>query len=118
MGKLALGSLVVAAGLASPLTSRVTLGTATIRLEEATFASVAKKLGPAPITHVGDAGGSRYQACYAASQPRPARYYLESGEMGGGDHVMQVDAVAPGVATAAEDPVIATSCRALLPGTR
>jgi hypothetical protein len=117
MDKLALGSLFVVAGLASPLTSRVILGSATIRLEETTFASVARKLGEASIIHVGDAGGSRYQACYAASGPVPARYYLESGEMGGGDRVMQVDAVGVDVATAAEDPVIATNCRALLPGT-
>ena len=38
--------------------------------------------------------------------------------MDGGDRVMQVGAVAEGVATAAEDPVIASTCRALFPGTR
>ena len=117
MDRLAVRSLLVVSWLASPLTSRVTLGSATIRLEETTFASVARKLGDASIMHVGDAGGSRYQACYAANGTAPARYYLESGEMGGGDRVMQVDAVGVDVATAAEDPIIATHCRTLLPGT-
>lgn len=111
-----LGALLAAAGAASPITSRVRIGTATIRLEETTFDRVARQLGPTPIAHVGDAGGSRYQACYAASGPAPARYYLESGEMGGGDHIIQVDAVGAGVASAAPDPVIASQCRSLLPG--
>lgn len=118
MGKLALSSLLMAAAMMSPITTRASLGIATITLEKTTFHDVARTLGSAPIAHVGDAGGSRYQACYRADGPTPATYYLESGEMGSGTRVMQVGGVGPGAATAAEDPVIATRCRALVSGAR
>jgi hypothetical protein len=116
MVKSVLGSLLVAMAAVSPLVARVTIGPATIALEETTFATVAKQLGVAPIIRTGDAGGSRAQACYATSGPRQTVYYLESGEMGGGERIMQVDVVGVGAATAAEDSIIATHCRTLAPG--
>jgi hypothetical protein len=118
MVKAVLGCLFVAVAAGSPLVGRVTIGPATIALEETTFAAVAKQLGEAPITRLGDAGGSRAQACYETSGPRQTIYYLESGEMGGGERIMQVDAVSVGTVTAAEDSIIATHCRALASGTR
>ncbi|MEP6729195.1 MAG: hypothetical protein ABJE10_01090 [bacterium] len=113
----ALGYALVTAAVVSPLVAHVTIGPATIALEETTFAAVAKQLGEAPIVRAGDAGGGRAQTCYATSGPRPTVYYLESGEMGGGERIMQVDAVSAGTATAAEDSIIATRCHTLAPGT-
>jgi hypothetical protein len=118
MVKPVLGCLLVAAAAGSPLVARVTIGPATIALEETTFAAVAQQLGEAPITRAGDAGGSRAQACYATIGPRQTIYYLESGEMGGGERIMQVDAVGVGTATAAEDAIIATHCRTLASGAK
>jgi hypothetical protein len=114
--KTGLGYLLIAVAGVSPLVARVTIGPATITLEETTFAAVAKQLGEAPISRAGDAGDSRAQACYATRGPRQVIYYLESGEMGGGERIMQVDAVSVGAATAAEDSILATHCRALASG--
>jgi hypothetical protein len=113
MVKLVLGYLFAATTIASPLVRRVTIGHATIELEETTFAAAAKRLGNAPIVQTGDAGGSRAQACYATVGTRPTRYYLESSEMGGGDRITRVDVVSSGSATAAEEHIIATRCTPL-----
>jgi hypothetical protein len=115
MIKVVLGIL-LAAATASPLVRRVTIASAEIELEETTFATVAKRLGIAPIVRAGDAGGSRAQVCYATRAPSQTKYYLESSEMGGGEHITHIDVVAAGSVTAAEDPVIATQCALLPPG--
>jgi hypothetical protein len=112
-----LGFLLAAAAIASPLVRGLTIGSAKIRLEETTFAAVARQLGEAPIARTGDAGDSRAQVCYATRGRRPTNYYLESSEMGGGESITQVDVVSAGSAPATEDPIIATRCVALAPGT-
>jgi hypothetical protein len=105
--------LLVATMLAAPLTTSVTIGPATITLEESTFVTVAKQLGDSPLSQRGDAGESRVQTCYVTAGARPTTYFLESGEMGGGDHIVQVDVVGSRRTTAAEAPIIATRCTKL-----
>jgi hypothetical protein len=95
----------------------VTLGNVRIVLTETTFAAVANKLGRAPLAHAGDAGGSRTQACYRSADPQPTTYYLESGEMGANEQIMQVDVISAGSAAATPDPPIARECRVLAPAT-
>lgn len=104
--------LVAFAGLlsASPLVRSVTVGRARVDLEDTTFTEVASLLGEAPIVRVGDAGGSRAQACYRFGRSTPTTFYLESSEMGGDQRITQVDVVGPGAATAAEEPIIAARC--------
>jgi hypothetical protein len=111
--KLLLSHLLVAGAAAAPLAASVTIGPAKIELEETTFAAVAKQLGEVRLAHTGDAGGSRVQACYVTAGHAPTTYYLESGEMGGGDRIMHLDVVGAGSTTAAEDTVIATRCTTL-----
>jgi hypothetical protein len=118
MVKTMLGCLLLAVPAVAPLVARVTIGPATIALEETTFAAVAKQLGEAPIIHAGDAGGSRAQSCYATGGPQRTIYYLESDEMGGGERIMQVDVVSEGAATAAEDSILATHCRTIAAGAK
>lgn len=107
------GQFLIATTLIAPLATRISIGPATIVLEESTFATVARQLGDAPLSHQGDAGASRVQACYATVGPSPTTYYLESGEMGGGDHILQVDVVSASRTTAAPSPVIAKRCTRL-----
>jgi hypothetical protein len=110
-----LDHIVAAAIVAAPLATSVSIGPAKIELEDTTFAMVAKQLGEAQLAQAGDAGESRVQACYVTAGPAPITYYLESGEMGGGDHIIRVDVVGVGAPTAAEYPVIASHCHTLAP---
>jgi hypothetical protein len=84
-----------------------------VSLGETTFAQVSQRLGAAPIVHTGDAGESRYQACYVSADAHPATYYLESDEMGSGTRVTQFEAIAAGGATAAEEGLLGHDCRRL-----
>jgi hypothetical protein len=108
-----LNCVAIAAAVAVPLAASVTIGPAKIALENTTFAMVAEQLGNAQLVHAGDAGGSRVQACYVTAGHAPTTYYLESSEMGGGDHITQVDVVGAGSTTAAGGPVIALHCSTL-----
>ncbi len=91
--KLYLTLLPAAVTLAAPLVRTVTIGPATIVLDETTFASAARQLGEAPLTKAGDAAGFRVQACYRSAGEAATTYYLNSGEMGGGIYITQVDVV-------------------------
>ena len=113
-----IAQFLVAMVLIAPLATRISIGPATIVLEESTFATVARQLGDAPLSQQGDAGDSRVQACYVTAGPAPTTYYLESGEMGGGDHILQVDVVGPNRTTAAAAPIIAKRCSRLAAGMR
>ena len=92
---------------------RITLGSLSLSLGETSFANVATRLGTAPIVHAGDAGESRYQACYRSPAPDNATYYLASDELGSGERITQFEAIAPGAATAAQDSPLAHVCRQL-----
>lgn len=92
---------------------RVTLGGIELSLGETTFKEIAEHLGPASVAHMGDAGESRYQACYRSPASPRVAYYLESDEMGAGERITQFEAIAAGSATAAEDSVFAGHCGTL-----
>jgi hypothetical protein len=92
------------------LVDHISLADTSVVLGETTFKQVADKLGTAPIAHVGDAGASRYQVCYRSSGSSPVTYYLQSDEMGGGDHIDQFEAVGAQSSSSAEDPPIANEC--------
>lgn len=97
----------------SPLVTHVSIGAASIVLEESTFATAAKQLGTASLVRFGDGGDGRVQACYQVPGAAGATYYLDSGEMGGGERIMEVEVVGRGQSTAAASPVIATNCAVL-----
>ena len=92
---------------------RIALGTFSLALGETSFADVATRFGLASIVHTGDAGGSRYQACYRSPERDQPTYYLESDEMGSGERITQFEAIAQGARTAAEDSVLAHPCHLL-----
>jgi hypothetical protein len=92
---------------------RVALGAIQLALGETTFDQIAQRLGPTEIAHTGDAGESRYQACYRSPGSPSVAYYLESDAMGGGQRITQFEAIAAGSGTAAEDSILARNCRML-----
>lgn len=107
-----LGLLVPCAFVAKPRlpVERLTLGSLSLSLGVTSFDQVASRLGASPIAHTGDAGESRYQACYVSPGAHRATYYIESDEMGSGERVTQVEAIAPGARAAAEDSLLAGEC--------
>lgn len=78
MVKTLLGCLLLAIPATSPLVARVTIGPATIALEETTFAAVAKQLGAAQIIHTGRC--RRKQGAGVQCDERPAAGDLLSRE--------------------------------------
>lgn len=82
------------------------MGDFSVVYEETTLAEVKSKVGLGRVLHQGDAAESVYWLCYTA---RGARIWIMSGEMGGGERVIDV-AVEDGGFAPAED------CPSLPPG--
>src|SRR6476620_2531557 len=99
----ALLAIVVVLAAAPLPVDKVQLPGIRVTLGETPLADAAKVLGRARVSHPGDAGESRYQTCYQLSGSDRAKLYLEAGEMSGGERIEQVEVIASGATTAAED---------------
>lgn len=84
--------------LESSPVSKILLPGLTVELERTTLSDIQKYIGVGTIRHIGDAAGSTYWLCYAASfNGHPERIWFSSGEMGGNEHsLLSVDVVAGG----------------------
>jgi hypothetical protein len=84
-------------------TTMLKMGAFSVGYEETTLAQVRDEAGLGRVLHQGDAAESTYWLCYTA---RGARIWIMSGEMGGGERVIEVAVEDGGFAPIADCPAL------------